>query len=163
MALPYLPWPVPAHGSRSVPHDGVCGVPVSPSHLCQNQPMLRIGMIVLGVDDLHRASRFWREALHYVPRDGAPAPGDDWCVLVPPDGRGIALGLGTSESSVQAHPRVHLDLEVDNAAQQATEVRRLVSLGAQQVDWDLYPESPDFIVLADTDGNRFCVVDKSHK
>jgi hypothetical protein len=37
-----------------------------------------------------------------------------------------------------------------------------LSLGAERVDWDLYPEDPDFIVLADTEGNRFCVVDKSH-
>jgi hypothetical protein len=57
---------------------------------------------------------------------------------------------------------VHLDLYVDSAAEQAAEVERLLSLGAKQVDWDLYPESPDFIVLADTEGNIFCVVDKSH-
>jgi hypothetical protein len=27
------------------------------------------------------------------------------------------------------------------------------------VDWDSYPDDPDFIVLEDPDGNRFCVVD----
>jgi hypothetical protein len=37
-----------------------------------------------------------------------------------------------------------------------------VTLGAERVDWDLYPEDPDFVVLADTEGNRFCVVDTSH-
>ena len=26
-------------------------------------------------------------------------------------------------------------------------------------DWDLYPDAPDFVVLEDPDGNRFCVVD----
>jgi hypothetical protein len=25
-----------------------------------------------------------------------------------------------------------------------------------------YPEDPDFVVLADPDGNRFCIVDLSH-
>jgi len=29
------------------------------------------------------------------------------------------------------------------------------------VPWD-YPDDPDFVVLADTEGNRFCVVDASH-
>jgi hypothetical protein len=29
------------------------------------------------------------------------------------------------------------------------------------VDWDLYPDDPDFVVLEDPDGNRFCVIDKS--
>ena len=49
-----------------------------------------------------------------------------------------------------------------STSQNAAEVERLISLGAERVDWDLYPEDPDFIVLADTEGNRFCVVDKSH-
>ncbi len=26
-------------------------------------------------------------------------------------------------------------------------------------DWDLYPANPDFVVLADPEGNRFCVID----
>jgi catechol 2,3-dioxygenase-like lactoylglutathione lyase family enzyme len=124
--------------------------------------MLRVGTVVMGVDDIRRASRFWRTALGYVPRDGELGPDDDFIVLVPASGRGTALALGTSESPVQEHPRVHLDLYVDSASEQAAEVERLVSLGAERVDWDLYPESPDFIVLADTEGNIFCVVDKSH-
>jgi hypothetical protein len=62
-----------------------------------------------------------------------------------------------SETPPQEHPRVHLDLYADD---QGAEVERLVSLGAQRVEWDLYPEDPDFVVLADPDGNRFCVIDK---
>jgi Glyoxalase-like domain len=38
-------------------------------------------------------------------------------------------------------------------------VERLVGLGAERVDWDMYPDDPDFIVLADTEGNLFCVID----
>ena len=136
---------------------------ILPCNVCQNRPMLRIGTVVLGVGNMRRASEFWREALRYVPRDGELGPDDDWIVLVPADGQGTALALGTSESPVQERPRVHLDLYVDAAAEQAAEVGRLVSLGAQRVAWDLYPESPDFIVLADTEGNRFCVVDKGHE
>lgn len=60
---------------------------------------------------------------------------------------------------MQKHPRVHLDLYAGDAAEQAAEVARLVSLGAERVDWDLYPDDPDFVVLADTEGNRFCVID----
>ena len=29
----------------------------------------------------------------------------------------------------------------------------------RRVDWDRYPDDPDFVVLADTEGNRFCVID----
>jgi hypothetical protein len=81
-------------------------------------------------------------------------------VLVPADGGpGTRVALGRSESPVQEHPRVHLDLYAGDAADQAAEVERLVGLGATRVDWDLYPEDPDFVVLADTEGNRFCVID----
>jgi hypothetical protein len=27
---------------------------------------------------------------------------------------------------------------------------------------DSYPDDPDFVVLADPDGNRFCIVDLAH-
>jgi hypothetical protein len=66
-----------------------------------------------------------------------------------------------SATPVQQHPRVHLDLACDDAAQQAAEVERLLLLGAARVDWDLYPDDPDFVILADPEGNRFCVVDTS--
>ncbi|WP_151484421.1 VOC family protein [Streptomyces albicerus] len=118
--------------------------------------MLRIGSVVMGVSDVRRAAAFWTEALAYVPRDEVA---DDWVVLVPARGTGPQLALGLSETPVQEHPRVHLDLYAGDAADQAAEVERLVSLGARRVDWDLYPEDPDFVVLADPDGNRFCVID----
>jgi catechol 2,3-dioxygenase-like lactoylglutathione lyase family enzyme len=118
--------------------------------------MLHIGTVVLGVEDVRRAAAFWTRALGYVPRDEIE---DDWVVLIPPDGRGARLALGRSETPVQVHPRVHLDLYAGDAADQAAEVARLVALGAERVDWDLYPEDPDFVVLADPDGNRFCVID----
>jgi catechol 2,3-dioxygenase-like lactoylglutathione lyase family enzyme len=122
--------------------------------------MLRIGTVVVGVDDMERAVRFWQQALGYVPRDEV---GDDWAVLVPSDGGpGTHLALQLSETPVQEHPRIHLDLYAGDATDQTAEVERLVSLGAERVDWDMYPDDPDFIVLADTEGNRFCVIDTAH-
>lgn len=135
----------------------------------QNERMLRIGSIVMGVSDVRRAAAFWMQALDYRPRDEIE---DTWVVLVPRTaleaGAGVEtwtgpqLALGLSETPLQEHPRLHLDLYARDAADQAAEVERLISLGAQHVDWDLYPEDPDFIVLADPDGNRFCVIDTSH-
>jgi len=119
--------------------------------------MLTVGSVVLGVADVPRALRFWSEALGYVPRGGDV--GDDWVVLVPAKGTGAQVALSLSESPVQEHPRVHLDLYAGGAADQAAEVDRLISLGAVRVDWTLYPPDADFVVLADPDGNRFCVID----
>ena len=121
--------------------------------------MLTIGTIVLGADDVRRAVTFWGQALGYVPRDEVA---DTWTVLVPGGGRpGPGLSLALSQTPVQQHPRVHLDLYAGDAADQAAEVARLVALGAERVDWDLYPPGSDFVVLADTEGNRFCVIDTS--
>ncbi|MFE0583241.1 MULTISPECIES: VOC family protein [unclassified Streptomyces] len=122
--------------------------------------MLTIGTIVMGAEDVRRAAAFWSGALGYVPRDGAVD--DGWTVLEPADGAGPALALGRSITPVQRRPRVHLDLYAADAAEQAAEVARLVSLGARHVEWDSYPENPDFVVLADPEGNRFCVIDATH-
>jgi catechol 2,3-dioxygenase-like lactoylglutathione lyase family enzyme len=124
--------------------------------------VLTVGVVVLGVADVPRAAAFWTAALGYeVRRDGWGG----WAtVLVPPAGRdGAKIALQTSETPPQDHPRLHLDLHVASAAEQEAEADRLVGLGAERVDWDSYPDDPDFVVLADPDGNRFCIVDLSHE
>jgi len=124
--------------------------------------MLRVGSVVLGVSDVARAAAFWTGALGYVPREETT---DGWAVLVPADGGGgggVQVALMRTGTPVQEHPRVHLDLYARDAAEQAAEIERLLALGGQRVDWDSYPEDPDFVVLADTEGNRFCVIDTSH-
>jgi len=122
--------------------------------------VLSIGTVVMGVGDLHRAVAFWMQALGYVPKREI-APDDDFMILVPAAGEGAHLALDVSESPVQHYPRVHLDLYAGDADDQAAEVERLVRLGATRVDWDRYPDDPDFVVLADTEGNLFCVIDTS--
>jgi hypothetical protein len=83
--------------------------------------------------------------------------------LEPPGGTGTRIALQFSETPPDDHPRHHLDLHVADAAQQKAEADRLVWLGASRVDWDRFPDDPDFIVLADTEGNRFCIVDLGHE
>jgi catechol 2,3-dioxygenase-like lactoylglutathione lyase family enzyme len=121
--------------------------------------MIRLGFPVIGVNDLSRAVAFWTSALDLVATSEWESP--TWRTLEHADGSGRALGLMLSESPAQAHPRIHLDLLVDTTAEQEAEVERLVGLGAARVAWDLYPPEPDFVVLADPDGNAFCVVDLS--
>ena len=113
------------------------------------------------VQDLSRAMTFWTEALSYEPKRKV-APEDDFVILVPVSGNGAHIALDVSDSSAPEHPAVHLDLYAGDAADQAAEVGRLVALGATRVDWDFYSANPDYIVLADTEGNRFCIIDSSH-
>jgi len=116
--------------------------------------MIRVGSIVIRVDDLQRQAEFWTAALDYVPRDGPP--GDDFMLLRPRDGVGPNLSLDRVHSTLQVPPRIHLDLYAED---QAAEVERLIGLGATEVHWDKRPPDADYIILADPEGNRFCVVD----
>jgi catechol 2,3-dioxygenase-like lactoylglutathione lyase family enzyme len=125
-----------------------------------NRRVLTVGVVVLGVTDVARAVSFWCAALHY--RRHPEGYGGWTTVLVPSDGVGAAIALQISETPAPTHPRIHLDLHVADRAEQDAEAARLVSLGAERVDWDDYPEDPDFVVLADPDGNRFCIVDLGH-
>jgi catechol 2,3-dioxygenase-like lactoylglutathione lyase family enzyme len=123
--------------------------------------MLTFGVVVLGVSDVQRAVQFWSAALGYELREDGFG---GWAkVLMPPGGTGTAIALQLSQTPPQAHPRLHFDVHVANVAEQEAEAARLVSLGARRVDWDSFPEDPDFIVLEDPDGNRFCIVDLGHE
>ena len=122
--------------------------------------MVSIGMVVLGAADMGRAIGFWSQALGYELREGGA--GADWSSLTPAGGLRSGIGLQQTTTLAEKHPRVHLDLYAADAAEQAAEIERLISLGAERVDWDLYPEDPDFVVLADPEGNRFCIINTSH-
>lgn len=122
--------------------------------------MLRLGTVVLGAEDVGRAASFWADAFGYEVVT-FPESDDDFTILVPPDRIGTRIAVHRSTTPAHEHPRVHVDLVVDDAAEQSSEIERLVGLGATRVPWS-YPTDPDFVVLADTEGNRFCVVDASH-
>jgi catechol 2,3-dioxygenase-like lactoylglutathione lyase family enzyme len=120
--------------------------------------MLSIGSVVLTVEDIERAGAFWRSALGYVNRR---EPSDDWVILDPPSKAhwaqpGASLALSVTGYPQHYPPRIHLDLYAED---QRAEVERLLGLGAREVDWDNYPDDADWVVLEDTEGNRFCVVD----
>jgi catechol 2,3-dioxygenase-like lactoylglutathione lyase family enzyme len=127
--------------------------------MAERQPhptlMLSIGSIVIRVDDLERQKAFWTAALDYVPREG---DGDDFALLRPRDAAGPNVSLDRVRSALQIPPRIHLDLYAED---QAAEVKRLIGLGASEVHWDRRPPDADYIILADPEGNRFCVIDAS--
>ena len=114
--------------------------------------MLRVGSIVFRVDDLQRQADFWEAALGYERRQGD----HDFILLRPKDGVGPNVSLDQVRSTVQVPPRIHLDLYTEN---QAAEVERLIALGATEVHWDKRPADADYVILADPEGNRFCIVD----
>jgi catechol 2,3-dioxygenase-like lactoylglutathione lyase family enzyme len=116
--------------------------------------MIKIGSIVIRVDDLERQARFWQEALGYQRRTG---DSEDFALLYPEGGLGPNVSLDAMRSQAQVPPRIHLDLYADD---QTAEVDRLIGLGASRVTWEGRPADADYVILADPEGNRFCVIDK---
>lgn len=116
--------------------------------------MIRVGSIVIRVDDLDLQADFWSSALGYrrhIDRH-------DFVVLSPIEGEGPNISLDMMRSEIHLPPRIHIDLYVDD---QSAEVQRLIGLGATEVRWDKRPTDADYVILADPEGNRFCVVDAS--
>lgn len=122
--------------------------------------MIRLGTVVLGASEVGRAVSFWSNVLGYEPVH-FPDADDEFTILVPPTGEGTRVAVHRTSTPAQERPRVHLDLVVDSGEEQTAEVARLIGLGASRAAWE-YPADPDFVVLCDTEGNRFCVVDASH-
>jgi Glyoxalase-like domain len=117
------------------------------------QPRLRVGSIVIRVDDVARERDFWMAALDYVPREGDD---DDFDILRPRNGIGPNISLDRVRSELHIPPRIHLDLYAED---QAAEVDRLKQLGATEIHWDKRPADADYVIMADPEGNRFCVID----
>jgi len=113
---------------------------------------LKIGSIVIRCYEFDRMLAFWREALHYQPRQPAK---DGWVVLHDPEGRGPNVSLDQfPEKRSGKRSRFHFDLYTTD---QEGEVERLVKIGASRYPWRYKPDD-DFVVLEDPDGNLFCVV-----
>ena len=83
---------------------------------------------------------------------------DDWVVLRDPDGSHVNVSLQKVPERASEKNRLHFDLYTTD---QAGEVERLLGIGAR-----LHPREPepdeDFVVLADQEGNLFCVIDIGH-
>jgi predicted enzyme related to lactoylglutathione lyase len=115
--------------------------------------MLKLGSIVIRVDNLEGQKAFWAAALDYVPREGDD---DTFALLRPRNGAGPNVSLDRVNAPMQVPPKIHLDLYAED---QSAEVERLKALGATEIHWDKRPADADYVILADPEGNRFCVID----
>ncbi|MDX3797455.1 VOC family protein [Streptomyces sp. AK04-3B] len=93
--------------------------------------------------------RWWAAALGWVVVDESP---DEYEIRPEPD-RLPGLLFGRTPDAKTVKNRLHLDFRPDD---RDAEVARLVSLGARHVDIG-QGEQP-WVVLADPEGNEFCVL-----
>jgi predicted enzyme related to lactoylglutathione lyase len=105
----------------------------------------------LACDGSQQVGYFWSEAL------GWPLVWDqdqETAIRSPHGGTKITWG-GPPVTPKTGRNRLHFDLAPDATGNQQAEIERLVSLGATRLDME--PAEPGSVVLADPDGNEFCV------
>lgn len=109
--------------------------------------------VVLDCADLARSGAFWCGALGYVAEPLTPGR---YRRLLPADGNGVELLLQRVPEPKAHKNRMHLDLRVPDLE---AEVARLVSLGARCLtESPIEEDGWAWHVLADPDGNEFCVL-----
>jgi predicted enzyme related to lactoylglutathione lyase len=115
----------------------------------------RGGELVVVVDcaDLDRSAEFWAGMLGYTAR---VSPHTTYRTLLPPDGRGIEILLQRVPEAKQGKNRLHLDLRT---ADLDGEIGRAVALGAAVITSQPFDEDGfRWHILADPDGNEFCIL-----
>ena len=105
--------------------------------------------VVVDAVDPEALAAWWREALGWV---DISEPGDEPELRPTADALPGLLFVRVPEPK-SVKDRLHLDFRPDD---QAAEVARLEALGATRVD--VGQVDPSWVVLADPEGNEFCVL-----
>lgn len=111
--------------------------------------------IVIDCHDADRLGDFWAAVLGYQVIDRSDGPENNYVELQGPAGSGPTILLLRTPDKKSVKNRVHLDLVATDRSQDA-EVERIVALGARTVD--IGQGEPSWVVLADPEGNEFCVL-----
>ena len=117
----------------------------------------RLTSVVIDAADPGALANWWSDAIGWPITDVDP---DE--VVVEPAGNEQsydvpALVFGIGEDPKTTKNRVHLDLASDSLDNQAAIVERLVAAGATHVD--VGQADVPWVVLADPEGNEFCVLE----
>lgn len=121
--------------------------------------------VVVDCHDLAAQGRWWAEVLDWR----IVFEADDELVIVPPHAldeshqvpvleRSPGLVFVSVPEDKQLKNRLHIDLAPTADSDQAEEVARLEALGATRVNVGQVDDEVGWVVLADPEGNEFCVL-----
>jgi predicted enzyme related to lactoylglutathione lyase len=107
----------------------------------------RLGGFIIDckTDDIDAASRFWGRALGMMPGPGSEPGQPGYAGYQRPHD-----GLNIEVQQVEHQSRIHIDIETDDIAAEAT---RLERLGAKRIN-----AIRDWVVMQAPTGQRFCIV-----
>jgi hypothetical protein len=116
---------------------------------------IRLQCVVVDADDCALLARFWSQVLGWRITYESH---DEWCIE-PPEGTPASdvapdiLFVKVPDRKTTKN-RLHFDLRPQD---QAAQVQRLIDLGARRADIG-QSEDVSWVVLADPEGNEFCVL-----
>ncbi|MFE9855318.1 VOC family protein [Streptomyces sp. NPDC005780] len=103
-------------------------------------------------------ARFWSGVLGWELASGP----DDGVAVLPPDPAGFRIRFLPGQEPKTGQNRAHFDLTSASPEDQRQTVDRALELGGQHIDVGQLPED-GHVVLADPDGNEFCVIEAGNK
>ncbi len=107
-------------------------------------------------------SVWWAQVLDMSEDPADPnLPGHAECMIFSPDGRQRVLFIDVPEGK-EIKNRLHFDLRpIDHSRED--EIERVLALGATQVADRRRPDGGGWMVLADLEGNEFCILRGDHE
>ena len=107
--------------------------------------------------DAYAQSVWWTQVLRYTEDPDDPnEPGHEECMIFSADGVTRLLFIEVPDAK-QVKNRMHLDLRPAEGSRD-DELARLLELGASEVDDRRLPDGRGWVVLADPEGNEFCIL-----
>jgi hypothetical protein len=107
--------------------------------------------------DAYPLSRWWQTVLDYTDDPEDPnEPGHAECMIFSRDRKHRVLFIEVPDIK-QVKNRLHFDLRPVDSTREA-ELARLIELGATVVDDLRNPDGTGWVVLADPEGNEFCIL-----
>ncbi len=107
--------------------------------------------------DAYTMSLFWGQVLGFVEDPDDPnEPGHEECMISSPDGSQRLLFIQVPDAK-QVKNRLHLDLKPAESTREQ-ELERLLELEARVVADRRRPDGSGWVVLADPEGNEFCIL-----
>ncbi|MEE6262901.1 VOC family protein [Plantactinospora sonchi] len=109
---------------------------------------ITIGNICIDTNDLAGGTAFWQAVTGYK----VASSDESTTYLEDPDKNGVGLSLQVVPEPRVGKNRLHLDLFTEDLAGEVARIRALGAVEVQRFD------DGGWAVMADTDGNQFCVV-----
>ena len=117
----------------------------------------RISDTIIDCTNAYELCEWWKKVLDFVDVDGYQnETGDEECVIADRRGNNSLL-FGQVDDLRKPGGRIHFDLAPTDRRRDE-EIDRVLALGATEVADRRNPDGTGWMVLADPEGNHFCIV-----